>query len=306
MWEFFFCLMPSIILCSIAMLFRSKWICHLVQERTRWLTWYIWVITCSILKLPHPNVLYATRDPEVPKLIYKETALAKYIMQNCKALARAPLARWPKSDPHLQIFFNFIWPVEDDAQRHCGINFNRDNLLLQDGGIIALDWAVRLKDQNSQGKSECYLGENAPGCHTSTPPIVILVPNALGKITQNWLSLCHLALQQGFYPVVFHRRGHGGCPLATPRYQEFGDPSDLVQAIQYIQRRHPGSVLFAVSEGSGSGLMLSYLGECGSSSNLVAAACISPVFHGQLFFEMPFPKLYHEAALLYRKLQLSR
>ncbi|KAB5548724.1 hypothetical protein PHYPO_G00058860 [Pangasianodon hypophthalmus] len=307
MWEFFFCLMPSMFLFSIAILFRSRWICHLVEEGTRPLLWHIWIIICSILKLPHPSVFYATGDQEPKiKLIYKPTVLANYIIQNCKALACAPLARWPKADPHLQIFFNFIWPIEEGAQTDCGITFTRDHLLIQDGGIIALDWAIRLIDQNSQAKRDHYPGERAPGCHTSTPPIIILIPNALGKITQNLLSLCRLALQQGFYPVVFHRRGHGGCPLATPRYQEFGDPSDLVQAVLYIQSHHPSSVLFAVSEGSGSGLLLSYLGECGSSSYLVAAACISPVFHGQLFFETPFPKLYHEAALLYRKLQLSR
>lgn len=307
MWEFFFCLIPAMILFSIVMLLRLKWICRLVEEGTRQLTWHIWVIICSILKLPHPSVLYATGDQESKiKLFYKPTALTNYIIQNCKVLTCAPLARWPKADPHLQIIFNFILPIEEDAQEHCGITFTREHLLIQDGGIVALDWAVRLKDQKAQAKGEHYPGERAPGCHTSTPPIIILIPNALGKITQNLLNLCRLALQQGFYPVVFHRRGHGGCPLATPHYQEFGDPSDLVQAVLYIQSRHPSSGLFAISEGSGSGLLLSYLGECGSSSYLVAAACISPVFHGQLFFETPFPKLYHEAALFYRKLRLSR
>lgn len=307
MWDFFFCLMPTMILFSVFILFRSKWICCLVQEGMRQLTWHIWIIICSILKLTPPSGIYSSGDQEANiKLIYKQTALANYIIQNCKALACVPLAKWPKSDPHLQILFNFIWPIQEDALGHCGVTFTRDHLLLQDGGIIALDWAVRMKDQNPQTKREYYPCEQAPGCHPSIPPIIILIPNALGKITQNLLILCQLALQQGLYPVVFHRRGHGGCPLATPCYQEFGDPSDLVQAVQYIQSRHPASVLFAVSEGSGSGLLLSYIGERGSSSNLVAAACISPVFHGQLFFETPFPNLYHKAAVFYRKQQLSR
>lgn len=307
MWEFFFCLMPSMFLFTIARLFQSKWIYHLVEEGTRQLTLHIWIIICSILKLPHPSVLYGTGDKESKiKLIYKSIALANNIIQNCKALACAPPARWPKADPHLQMFFNFIWPIEDDAQEHCGITFTRDHLLIQDGGIVALDWAVRLKDLNAQAKREHYLGERAPGYHTCTPSIIILIPNALGKITQNLLSLCRLALQQGFYTVVFHRRGHGRCLLTTPRYQEFGDPSDLVQAVLYIKSRHPSSDLFAINEGSGSGLMLSYLGERGSSSHLVAAACISPVFYRQLFFETPCPKLYNEASLFYRKLQMSR
>lgn len=308
MWELFLGLTPSMLLLMTAMLFRSNWIRRLVEDGMRKLTWHIWIIICSMLQLPHlSDALYFSEDQEAKvQLIYKPTALANSIVQNCKALACAPLARWPRADPHIQVFLNFLWPIEEDVERHCGITFTRDHVLIQDGGIVALDWAVSLNDQNAQDKREHYPGERAPGCQTSTPPILILIPNALGKITRNVLSLCRVALQQGLYPVVFHRRGLGGCPLTTPRYQEFGDPSDLVQAVLYIQSRHPSSVLFAVSEGSGSGLLLSYLGERGSSSYLVAAACISPVFHGQLFFETPFPKLYHDAALRYRKLQLGR
>lgn len=301
MWDLFFCLMPSMFLLLIAKLFQSAWIFRLVEKGTKQLTWHIWIIICSLLKLQHPNALHS--EESKIELIYKPTALANYIIQNCKALSCAPMARWPKADPHLQILFNFICPIKGDALEHCGITFSRDHLLLQDGGIIALDWAVRLKDQ---AKLEHHPRERVPGCSLSTPPILILIPNAWGKITQNLLSLCRLALQQGFYPVIFHRRGHGGCPLATPRFQEFGDPFDMVQAVTYIQNHHPSSCLFAVSEGSGSGVLLSYLGERGSSTYLVAAACISPVFHGQLFFETPCPKLYHEAALLFRKQQLSR
>lgn len=73
-----------------------------------------------------------------------------------------------------------------------------------------------------------------------------------------------------------------------------------------MRSRHPSSVLVAVSEGSGSGLLLSYLGECGSSSYLTAAACISPVLQGQLWFDTPLPPLYRWAVLVQRKLQLSR
>uniref|UniRef100_A0A3B1JET6 Abhydrolase domain containing 15 n=1 Tax=Astyanax mexicanus TaxID=7994 RepID=A0A3B1JET6_ASTMX len=263
----------------------------------------VWIMTCWTLKLPHSAYMNTLIDKRSEvKIICKPTALANYIKQHCEALAHPPQARWPRTDPHLQILSNLIWPTGDDG----GVIFTRDNLLLEDGGIVALDWAVGLKDLKAQTKKEHPPGGRALGCHSINSPIVILIPNALGKITRHLLSLCRLALQQGFYPVIFHRRGHGGCPLTTPRYQQFGDPTDLVQAVAYLQYRHPSSALLAISEGSGSGLLLSYLGECGSSSYLVAAACISPVFHGQVWFETPLPWLYHEAALLYRKLQLSR
>ncbi len=78
------------------------------------------------------------------------------------------------------------------------------------------------------------------------------------------------------------------------------------QAVAYIHSRHPSSVLVAVSEGSGSGILLSYLGECGSSSYLTAAAAISPVLLGQLWFETAMPPIYRWGALFHRKLQLSR
>ncbi|XP_076836646.1 protein ABHD15 [Brachyhypopomus gauderio] len=301
MWDIFFCLLPSLVLVLAKLLSRSS-IYFIVKAGAWKLAWNIWWMICWTLDLPL-TALQDTggdQDSEV-KLICKPTALADYIKQHCATLAHAPLTKWPMADPHMQIFYNLLWPAEDDTQ---DMDFTRDHLLLEDGGIIALDWAVGLKDQKAHTRRDHPSG--GTGCHSATSPILILIPNALGKVTHHLLSLCRLALQQGFHPVVFHRRGHGGCPLTTPRYQQFGDPSDLTQAVTYLRNCSPSSALLAVSEGSGSGLLLSYLGECGSSSHLLAAACISPVFHGRLWFESPLPWLYHNLALFYCKLKLSR
>lgn len=78
------------------------------------------------------------------------------------------------------------------------------------------------------------------------------------------------------------------------------------QAVVYVHSRHPSSALVAVSEGSASGILLSYLGESGSSSYLKAAAAISPVLLGQLWFETAMPPVYRWGALFHRKMQLSR
>lgn len=90
--------------------------------------------------------------------------------------------------------------------------------------------------------------------------------------------------------------------LAETLTSDVSDP----QAVTYIHSCHPSSVLVAVSEGSGSGILLSYLGECGSSTYLTAAAAISPVLLGQLWYETTMPSMYRWGALLLRKLQLSR
>ncbi|KAI7796421.1 protein ABHD15 [Triplophysa rosa] len=298
MWEFFLCLLPSLTL----VLLQMNWIRHLAESAIQCLGCFIWTLTCRLLKLSFTNVSGSTKEKPEVKLICKPTALASYLRKHCHALTQPPT--WPQTDPHLQIITNLMWPTLEGAEMQ-GVRFTRDHLLLHDGGIVALDWAVGLSHQD-QIKRQHHPGGNVLGLHSSNAAIVILIPNALGRVTPNLLKLCHLTLKQGFYPVVFHRRGHGGCPLTTPRYQEFGNPSDLMQTVCYLRNHHPSSTLLAVSEGSGSGLLLSYLGECGSSSYLMAAACISPVFHGQLWFENEFPWLYHWVALIYRKFQINR
>lgn len=301
MWDFFLCLIPSLMLVLLTVLLPRNWILNHAESAVKLLGCCMWIITCRLLKLQYSAISASIKEPQ---LICKPTALANHLKKHCSALAQPPLARWPQSDPHFQVITNLMWPTTESAER--GIRFTREHLLLQDGGIVALDWAVGLMNQQDQRKKEFHPGGKVLGLHTSNRAIIVLIPNALGRVTPHLLNLCYEALQQGFYPVVFNRRGHGGCPLTTPRYQEFGDPSDLMQAVLYLRRHHPSSTLLSVSEGSGSGLLLSYMGERGSSSYLMSAACISPVFHGQLWFEYKLPWLYHWVALLYRKFQINR
>ena len=310
MWDSLLCLFPSLLLFLVAVLLHWSPVRVLLERSLRWATWILWRAACWVLELPTPmrgerNDGLSDADNAQPRLVCKPTALAHHLLLHCHTLRRPLLAAWPQGDPHLQTLSSLLWPVEDTAGGK--VHFTRDHLLLSDGGIVALDWAVGLKEEPLLGaKCEQHPGAcRGVGCRIS-PPILLFIPNCLGVVTPHLQRLCSLALHQGFYPVVFHRRGQGSCPLTTPRFQEFGDPQDLVQAVAYLRSRHPNTTLLAVSEGSGSGLLLSYLGECGSSSYLTAAACISPVLHGQLWFEMQLPSLYHWGALFYRKLQISR
>lgn len=307
MCVFFLCLLPSLLLVLLKLLLRWTWICHLADSTVQQSGRCMWITACRLLKLPYLTVSEDMGECQNGiRLICKPTALANHLKKHCQALSHPPLARWPHDDPHRQIITNLMWPTKEGVELQAGVRFTRDNLLLEDGGIVAMDWAVCLADHQAHFKRDHHLGGRASGGLPSSLAIVIIIPNALGRVTPHLLRLCNQALQEGFYPVVFHRRGHGGCPLTTPHYQEFGNPSDLVQAVAYLRSHHPSSTLFAVSEGSGSGLLLSYLGECGSSSYLTAAACISPVFHGQLWFENKPPWLYHWTDLIYRKLQINR
>ena len=193
------------------------------------------------------------------------------------------------SGPHLQTLCHFVLPVGP------GSELAREYLQLADDGLVALDWVV---GPGARGRR----ATNAGGL----PAVLLVIPNAWGRLTRNVLGLCLLALERGYYPVIFHRRGHHGCPLVSPRLQPFGDPSDLKEAITYIRFRHPAAPLFAVSEGSGSALLLSYLGECGSSSYVTGAACISPVLRCREWFETGLPWPYERGFLLHQKIALSR
>ncbi|XP_078536181.1 protein ABHD15 [Lissotriton helveticus] len=226
------------------------------------------------------------------RLICKPSALANCLLKVLRRFSDPDVACWLwRKWAHVQTIYHLLLPGDRRLESA------RDHLQLPDGGIVALDWVV--------GPWTTLKHRRATNSVTS-PPVLLVIPNAFGKITRNVQDFCLQALEQGFYPVIFNRRGQNGCPLTTLKLQQFGDPADLTEAVAYIRYRHPSSALFAMSEGLGSGLLLSYLGECGSSSYLTAAACISPVLRCQEWFEAGLPWLYRWALVIQQKMSLSR
>lgn len=222
--------------------------------------------------------------------ICKPSALANYLLKHCRSFNDySPCTGWTwRASALLQSVFETCWPY------HSAVQFVRDNLQLSDEGLVALDWAVPSHQRRRRTSSH------------STSPVLLIVPNSFGKITRNVLKLCETALFHGYLPVIFNRRGHNGSPLATLKLQQFGDPSDLREAVRYIRHRQPAGLLYAASESTGAGLLLSYLGECGSSSYVTAAVCLSPVFRCQSWFENGLWRPLEWGITLYQKTGLSR
>ncbi|XP_056613686.1 protein ABHD15 isoform X2 [Triplophysa dalaica] len=224
-------------------------------------------------------------------LICKPSALANYLLKHCMTFCkqlRIQKFNWRVSSS-LQTIFGAVWPYD------CPVHFIRDHLQLSDDGLVALDWAVVGAHHKRRRTSS-----------NSTSPILLVIPNSIGKITRNVLKLCEAGLSHGYLPVIFNRRSQNGTPLSTVKLQQFGDPTDLREAVRYIRYRQPAGQIYAVSESTGSGLLLSYLGECGSSSYVTAAACLSPIFRCQSWFENGPTWPFHWALLLYQKICLSR
>lgn len=222
--------------------------------------------------------------------ICNPSALANYLLKHCRTFSHfTPCLGWTwRASAFLQSVYEACWPYDSPIQ------FVRDNLQLSDDGLVALDWAVPSYQKRRRTSSH------------STSPVLLIIPNSFGKITRNVLKLCEAALSHGYLPAVFNRRSHNGTPLTTLRLQQFGDPADLREAVRYIRYRQPAGRLYAVSESTGSGLLLSYLGECGSSSYVTAAVCLSPVFRCQSWFENGLCWPLQWALVLYQKICLSR
>ncbi|XP_074969236.1 protein ABHD15 [Phalacrocorax aristotelis] len=258
------------------------------------LAWCLWVGRLEV-----PGERGAEEEEGIPfiaedgsgrcRLLCKPSALAQHLVRSLGQAAALQGGRWLwPCWPRFLMLRQLLQPPEPEPA------VARELLQLPDTGLVALDW---------------LLGPQAPGSSSSggaPSSVLLLIPNAAGKVTAGLLQLGLRALERGFIPVIFNRRGHNGCPLTTARLQPFGDPGDLREAVTYLRCRHPAALLLAVSEGSGSGLLLAYLGESGSSSRLAAAACISPIFRGRDWFEAGMPWLYEWPLLLHLKRGLSR
>ncbi|XP_072314224.1 protein ABHD15 [Eucyclogobius newberryi] len=228
--------------------------------------------------------------PDPPAYVCKPSALANYLVKHCRSFTDyCPRAGWTCRAS----------AVLRSVREACGpyggaVQFVRDHLQLSDEGLVALDWAVPSYQRRRRTSSHSH------------SPVLLVVPNSFGRITRNVKKLCETALLHGYLPVVFNRRGHNGTPLTSVKLQQFGDPSDLREAVRYIRYRQPAGRVYAVSESTGAGLLLSYLGECGSSSYVTAAACLSPVFRCQSWFEKGLWGPLQWGIALYQKTGLSR
>lgn len=241
-FECFFCLLPFLLVLLLSVAPRWPRVHYWTNRAVRAAGWRLWVIICWILELPPDgNTRARTKEAGSPgtdflmgsvqgseglRVICKPTALAKYLQRHCYPLFHLRLAPWLRGDPHLQTLSNMLYEKRADR-----LQFARDHLLLRDGGVVALDWAVgtRLVEASGRRRKECLSTGKALGCFTAAPPVLLVIPQYWGGMTPHLKVLCHQAVQQGFYVVVFHARGTAGCPLTTTRLTEFGDPADLQQ-----------------------------------------------------------------------------
>ncbi|KAK7087371.1 hypothetical protein V1264_021432 [Littorina saxatilis] len=214
----------------------------------------VWSVLVSLAVCLHDVI---RRRHVIPSLHYRESSLNARLLARCGLRNRvfSPSA-WLTSS-HVQTLAAAILPRGDGSSE---VSFQREYLQMRDKGVVALDWVQSVE----------------PRVKRKSTVLLVLPPVTGTAFTVS--SLCCLATSRGFRTLVFNRRGHGGSVLTTPKLQSSADPSDLRQVVKYLRLRFPKSRLAAVGYGTGCGLLISYLGEFGSSAILCAGACVSPCY----------------------------
>ncbi|XP_052802331.1 protein ABHD15-like [Mya arenaria] len=222
------------------------------------------------------------RQPStIPKLYFKESALASHLLKRCRLMNRKFDPPWYLRNAHVQTLLSFCLP-------QSSTEFDREYLQMRDKGVVALDWVLHVPVHK---KKRCT---------------VLIVLPGLTAYALHVANLCSLAAHKGYKPVVFNQRGFGNTVLTTPKILSNGDPHDLRQVVKFIQGRYPKALITMVGVGTGCSLLLSYLGEFGSSANICAGACLSACFDNAERFSKGVQGVYDILYLLRLKLTLCK
>lgn len=216
----------------------------------------------------------------IPKLHFKESALASHLLKRCRLMNRRFEPPWWLRNAHAQTIIPYLFPV-------AATEFDREYLQMKDRGVVALDWVINVSVHK---RKRCT--------------ILLIIPGLTGSAV-SVSKICSLAAHKGYRPVVFNHRGFGNSVLTTPKLLSSGDPSDLRQVVKYIQGRYPKSLITMMGYGTGCSLLLSYLGEFGSSANICAGACISACFDQTERFSKGVQGVYDVLYLLKLKFALT-
>ncbi|WP_194789610.1 hydrolase [Pseudomonas sp. UFMG81] len=156
------------------------------------------------------------------------------------------------SNPHLQTLWGPLWRKLPNLQRH------RERLWLADGDFLDLDWH---------------------GPHQPAAPLVLVLHGLTGSSSSPYVKGLQQALQaRGWASVAVNWRGCSGEPNLLARSYHSGASEDLAEIIRHLRAQRPLAPLYAVGYSLGGNVLLKYLGESGTASQLEAAVAVSVPF----------------------------
>jgi predicted alpha/beta-fold hydrolase len=142
------------------------------------------------------------------------------------------------------------------------VTYEREIVILRDGGTIALDWAYGRPSVDAKPMPTVFLHHGLCGNSES-----LYIKHLIPKLNA-----------QGYRAVVMVARGCGLLKLSTPEGFTASRTSDMREAIQIVQEQPFVSTMYGVGFSLGAVLLLKYLGEDGDKTPLRGAVAISPAF----------------------------
>ena len=213
------------------------------------------LLNVSLLRL----LVYLTIEEEDyvrPCLHCRPSLLSQMLIKSVTGLSqRYHVPKWRSlllhlSSPSISACFLVCcskWPT--------AVHFNRQCITLSDSTTVTqLDWVVI---QNSKQ-------------HGGAGVVVIVLDDSCNQGTlllfqQQLHSMCQSLVDHGYTPVVY-------------RHQTSCGTLQMRKVVQYLSSRYPQMPLAIVASSLSASLVISYLGEFGSSSLVHAAVAISPLW----------------------------
>jgi predicted alpha/beta-fold hydrolase len=155
-------------------------------------------------------------------------------------------------NPHLQTLWGPLWRRVKPMERP------RERVWLDDGDFLDLDWY---------------------GPHQVDAPLVLVLHGLTGSSNSPYVAGLQQALaQEGWASVALNWRGCSGEPNLLSRSYHSGASEDLASVVAHLRALRPLAPLYAVGYSLGGNVLLKYLGESGTNSDLLGAVAVSVPF----------------------------
>ncbi|OCR25850.1 alpha/beta hydrolase [Pseudomonas syringae] len=155
-------------------------------------------------------------------------------------------------NPHLQTLWGPLWRRVKPMERQ------RERVWLDDGDFLDLDWY---------------------GPHQLDTPLVLVLHGLTGSSNSPYVAGLQQALaQEGWASAALNWRGCSGEPNLLSRSYHSGASEDLASVVAHLRALRPLAPLYAVGYSLGGNVLLKYLGESGTNSDLLGAVAVSVPF----------------------------
>lgn len=171
--------------------------------------------------------------------------------------------------PLLQAIMNTSPPEEP-------VRYTREPLILPDGGQVALDWALPVKQVNNEGTH--LHGRYYPYKAPKDTKILFLIHGLTGGSETNYIqTLVNAAIRKGYRTVVMNQRGVNQS-LTTPKPFHGGNLDDLEYSIDHVKKLYPDAPIVALGTSFGGNQLIRHLGTVGEKTKLTAGVLLAAPF----------------------------